>query len=210
MTIGWTYRDLDIIEALTRRIRLITAIEIARIWWPSSSPSRPRRRIRRLVEAGLMTKTRVNAHPAFEVVRPTVKWKPGRPHPNLDRVAKKVQSRWNQPARPVTVYAASRLAANLWGSSAGRLPNRTHWDHDLLLARVYAHYRSAHPREAKRWVGEDCLPKAGYRIKDPDAFLVDDDGRLTRVIESAGRYSVKQLESFHEHCADNQLAYELW
>lgn len=210
MTTGWTYRDLDIVESLTRRVRLLTAQDIARIWWPNSSSSRLRRRIRRLRQAGLIEQTRINAHATIEVTRPIVQWTPGRPEPSMESASMTIQRRWTEPAAPIMVFSATRLAANLWGSSAGRLPNRTHWDHDLLLARVYAHYRVAHPQVAQDWIGEDCLPKAGYRIKDPDAFLVNDEGRVTRVIESAGRYSLKQLETFHEHCADNHLPYELW
>ena len=57
---------------------------------------------------------------------------------------------------------------------------------------------------------EDCLPKAGYRIKDPDAFLVNSAGEVLRVIESAGRYSIAQIESFHDHCVQYGLPYELW
>jgi hypothetical protein len=44
----------------------------------------------------------------------------------------------------------------------------------------------------------------------PDAFLVDAAGRVRRVIESAGRYDAAQVESFHEHCVESDLPYELW
>ena len=60
------------------------------------------------------------------------------------------------------------------------------------------------------WVGEDTRPKAGYRIKDPDAWLLDAQGRTICVIESAGRYSTQQIESFHEHCVEYGLPYQLW
>ena len=47
-------------------------------------------------------------------------------------------------------------------------------------------------------------------IKNPDAFVVDRDNRILRVVESAGRYSVKQLLSFHDYCFQRDLPYELW
>jgi hypothetical protein len=98
----------------------------------------------------------------------------------------------------------------LFGSTAGGSLSLPHLDHDLRLASLYVHYRRHFPDWARLWIGEHALPKAGYRIKDPDAFLQDKTGRVLRVIESAGRYSSWQVESFHEHCVENQLSYELW
>ena len=40
--------------------------------------------------------------------------------------------------------------------------------------------------------------------------LVDVAGRMRRVIESAGRYDPEQIETFHEHCFEYDLPYELW
>jgi hypothetical protein len=102
------------------------------------------------------------------------------------------------------------LAASVFGSTAGKLPPVEHRDHDLRLAAVYVHYCMTFPQLAQLWIGEHALPKAGYRIKDPDAFLRDDAGRFVRVIESAGRYGATQLRSFHEHCFEFDLSYELW
>ena len=66
------------------------------------------------------------------------------------------------------------------------------------------------PKLAAQWVGEHSLPKAGHRIKDPDAFLRDPHGNILRVIESTGRYGIQQVQSFHDHCEANSLPYELW
>ena len=43
MTSLWTSRDLDIVETLTRRVRLLSIDQIARIWWPQAgcAASRP-------------------------------------------------------------------------------------------------------------------------------------------------------------------------
>ena len=120
------------------------------------------------------------------------------------------QGRWNSLAVPTEVYTASRQAANLFAGDSHGLPALEHRDHDLLLADAYVAYRTNRPEEAARWIGEDFLPKAGFRIKDPDAFLIDDSGRPMRVVESAGRYNRKQIASFHDHCQTLSLPYELW
>ena len=113
-------------------------------------------------------------------------------------------------ALPTEVWVVSSATAAIFGSTARRLPPPEHYDHDLRLASVYVHYRTMYPRLARQWIGEHALPKAGYRIKDPDAFLRNQNGQVFRVVESAGRYSPAQVESFHEHCAEYDLPYELW
>lgn len=208
----WTARDLQIVEALTTKVRLLTRDQVARGWW---QPSKRRaehtaERLRVLTAAGLLDSYRVNVHPVLRVETPVFRWAPGDSDPEAEAVAKRLRGRWTEAARPTTVYAASRLAANLFGSFAGRLPDLTHRDHDLLLGEVYLLYLRAEPEAAARWAGEDTRPKAGFRIKDPDAFLLNDGGDIDRVVESGGRYGATQVEAFHEHCAEHDLPYELW
>ena len=105
---------------------------------------------------------------------------------------------------------ATEKAANLMGSTACGLPRPEQWNHDLHLSQVFVMYRRRRSKLARIWVGEHSLPKAGYRIKDPDAFLVDRHGTIHRVVESAGKYNSKQVESFHNHCVNHDLPYELW
>lgn len=211
MTTLWTRRDLDIVETLTRRVRLLSIDQVARIWWPQARSRRVvRRRLRRLVAAGLIARTIANVHPLFDLRRPLATWSSGEEEPDFVQVALQARTRWHSPSVPSELFYATRLAANLYGSSAGHLPELNHRDHDLLLGQVYLVFRKARPADARQWIGEDTRPKAGYRIKDPDAFLVDDDGKLLRVIESAGRYSTAQVASFHDHCVEYGLPYELW
>ena len=211
MTILWTERDLDIVETLTRRVRLLNIEQIARIWWPANGGLRViRRRLQRLIDGRLLHQAIVNAHPPVPVSSPLTVWKPGDDAPDPAVVSAEARNRWTEAAVPTDVYFASQLGANLFGSTAGRLPDFNHRDHDLLFGDVYAIYRTSRPDEAGLWVGEDALSKAGYRIKDPDAFLVNEYGQRLRVIESTGRYSVRQVESFHEYCVERDLPYELW
>ena len=194
----WTKRELDIVETLTRRVRLLSLEQIARVWWPKLRSLRGvRRRLRSLSTAGLVARAIVNVHPLLDVRAPLVRWTPGEDPPDFARIAVLAKGRWQQASTPQQLFLATKFAANLFGSSAGQLPDVTHRDHDLLLGQVYVLYRITRPAEAARWVGEDTRCKAGYRIKDPDALLCAAGGKVTRVIESAGRFSQKQVESFH-------------
>ena len=207
----WTQRDYDIVHTLAIRLRLMTISQAAAIWWPRQSTQRhARRRMRHLVHARLLQRYIINAHPLLEPKQPLVTWRPGEARPDCREVSERARSRWNSPAIPTEVYTASKQAANLFAADSHGLPALDHRDHDLLLADAYVAYRVQKPSEADRWIGEDFLPKAGFRIKDPDAFLIDDKGRPARVIESAGRYSTKQIASFHDHCKSLALSYELW
>jgi hypothetical protein len=181
------------------------------IWWPETRNQRTfERRLALLARGGWIEQYIVNAHPLLPVLCPLFTWKPGTDAPDPERIACESRSRWSQAAQPTVVYVASPRTACLFGSTARSLPQPEHRNHDLRLAAVYVHYRVTHPRLAAFWIGEYALPKAGYRTKNPDAFLRDDNGRLLRVIESAARYSTAQVESFHEYCVDCDLPYELW
>ena len=211
MTLTLTHRDLDLLDALTLRVRLLTLRQVTELWWPTGENQRcARRRLDALAEAQLVEIHRVNAHPLLPVTSPLFAWQPGDAEPDSEELAEKCQKRWNRPALPMTVCVAAPLAANLMGSTARGVPHRDHRNHDLRLASVYVAYRQQCPQLAALWIGEHGLPKAGYRIRDPDAFIRRDDGKLLRVIESAGRYDVSQVQNFHDHCEANELPYELW
>lgn len=205
-----TSRDWDVIATLTGRVRILAASQLAALWSVSPHNRRIlRRRMKCLAEAGLLELHTINAH-VLRPTRPLFAWRPGAEQPNAQLVSQSAHSRWTFAAVPTLVYVAAPLAANLHGSSSSGLPKPEHRDHDLLLAAVYVHYRTHLPKAAAHWIGEHLLPKAGYRIKDPDAFLRNSQGQVVRVIESSGRYSPQQVESFHEHCAEQELPYELW
>lgn len=211
MTLSLTSRDLALLDALTLRVRLLTLRQVTELWWPTGENQRcARRRLESLAEAKLVEIHRVNAHPLLPVTSPLFTWQPGDAEPDCEQVAENCRVRWDKPALPMTVCVAAPLAANLLGSTARGVPHRDHRNHDLRLASVYAAYRMQRPKLATLWIGEHGLPKAGNRIKDPDAFLRHDNGQLLRVIESAGRYSAEQVQSFHDHCEAHELPYELW
>lgn len=205
-----TSRDWDLIATLTGRVRILAADQLAKLWAVSRRNRRVlSRRMNRLAEAALLELHTINAH-VLTPTRPLYAWCPGDPEPDAQLVSQNARTRWSFAAVPTLVCVAAPLAGNLYGSTSCRLPKPEHRDHDLLLAAVYVHYRTCHPSTAAFWIGEHVLPKAGYRVKDPDAFLRNAQGQVIRVIESSGRYSPEQVESFHEHCAEQELPYELW
>lgn len=204
-------RDMSIIRSLTRQVRLMTCRQVAEIWWKNVRCSQGcLDRLNLLQRLGWVEKETLLVHPLLHPDEPLVRWKPGDHRPCFEVVAQVSRGRWSAAATPTEVVAASRKAANLMGSTSWSIPRSEHWNHDLHLAQVFVDYYLNTPVLAQHWVGENVLPKAGHRIKDPDAFIVDASGKVRLVVESAGRYGVKQVESFHRHCVRFRLPYELW
>jgi hypothetical protein len=211
MSITVTPRDIDLLETLTCRVRMLMVKQIALGWWAEgSSPVAARRRLVRLARAGWLRLHIINAHPLLRVDRPLLRWKPGAGEPDCEAVARASSSRWSQPARPTEVVVASPLAACLMGSTAGELSPLERRDHDLRLSAVYLHYRQHLPRLASRWIGDPALPRARYHITNLDAVLRDEDGQVLRVVHVAGRCREHQVERLHECCVEHDLPYELW
>ncbi len=207
----WNAREFDLLETLTCRVRVLSRDQIHTGWRQTrSSPEELERELRRLVDARLM------ATQVWRVQRPSIgknplfAWQSGAAAPDLKSLAAQVRNRWMNKCESLRVYVATSLTARLMGSSAGGFPAANHRNHDLLLSAVYVNYRRNEPDKARRWIGEDALPMAETGIKNPDAFLIDDNSQRCHVVESAGRYSRQQLRQFHQYCCDEQLSYELW
>ena len=206
-----TSQDLDILQTLTRRVRLLSADQARRIWWPRQVTGHyAHRRLCQLAEARFVEIWIVNVHVSPTVRSPLAAWRPGRPTPDPLAVSEAARDRWLGAALPTQLYTASRRTANLFGSTAVGLPELNLRDHCLLLAEVYATYRARRPKLAQRWLGEAALTTDEYPINSPVAFLVDDRGEPACVIKSAGRHVPRQIEKFHTNCAEHDLPYELW
>lgn len=207
----WTPAIYDLLETLNCRVRILSLAHIHQGWnYQFDSSAALVDAIMQLVDAGLLVGDlwSLPASPIGE--QPLAAWAPRQMAPDLVQIAAVVQTRWNEPPQATPVVAATHKAARLFGSSAGGLPPTNHRNHDLLLSGVYIGYRTSNPKLANSWLGEDAVAIAERGVKNPDAFLFDDEGNVTRVIESAGRYSLDQLESFHQHCQSAELPYELW
>jgi hypothetical protein len=211
MSGGWTPFELDIVDVLTRRVRLLSAQQMRTLWSSSSgSPDSLAVAIDRLCAGHLLQRTIVNAHPRLSLESPLVAWAPGTEKPSFVEVLPRIRKRWNQPAIPTRIYSASPQAANLFGATALNSSPFMRRDHDLLLGEVFVFYRTRHPRRAERWFGEAAIPRAGCGVENQDAVLFATDGLPLCVIESAGNARRNHCESFHRHCAEHGLPYELW
>lgn len=204
----WTQFDREIVGALTCQVRVLSLDQIRRGW--NQPINAVQHQLTRLVTAKLLVVAEWNVVAPPMDRKPMFRWKPGDDSPDAWRVSLAVRGRWRRSTSRHTVFQATNLAARLFGSSAGR-PSRVYErQHDLLLAEVFIRYRQELPALVPYWVGEEALPKAEYGVKNPDAFLIDDESCPRRVIESAGAYSQKQVETFHEYCRLARLPYELW
>jgi hypothetical protein len=215
MSLAITERDQELFDALTRRVRVMSLGQATRLLQHTSGALPPtgrtlRHRMERLARAGWLEIYPMNVHRIASAERPLATWALGKRVPDAAKVATQTKGRWREAPIVVAVCVASARTANMLGSTAVGLPRREQLDHDLLLSSVYLRFRTSCLSSRVTWIGEHGLPKAGYRIKDPDAFLVDGRGRVVRVVESAGRYNERQIEAFHEYCSERGYAYELW
>ena len=201
--------EFDILETLTCKVRVLSKDQILRVWNEQDSRLLLLS-IERLISAKLVQLQ------MWEVVipqtdrTPLFTWKPYDPEPDSWVISENARRRWRTQRSTVFVYQATQSAGRLFGSRSGKRIRTIERQHDLLLGEVYVDYRRNMPDLAERWYGEDTVPQAPYGVKNPDAFLFDEDLQPRRVIESTGAYSQRQVRSFHKYCRTNNLPYELW
>ena len=163
-----TDRDCEILQTLAFKVRLLTNQQLHGFWWgPHRSRVSATDRLKGLQAAGLLDRYDVLAQPLLSLRDPIYAWAPGRPEPDFHRAASVTTARWVDPPEVQTVYVASRFAGNWLGGVGGRI-RRNDVTHDLHVAQLYLLFRRTRPTDADAWVGEDLMPKAGWRQKDPE------------------------------------------
>jgi hypothetical protein len=208
-----TGREQELFTALTRKIRLLTFEQIVRAWWPDSEAGRTnaKRRLRELYERGFLARIRVLSRPLLPLEAPVLRWKPGEAEPDFGAVSWRLQSRWQEPARTVTAYLATKRAAHVFGGvTEGRLKNPAHATHDIHVGAVYLHLLRTAPALAAGWVGEDIVAPTREGQKLPDSIVHDAAGTPKFVIEFGGAYAADRVAAFHADCAARILPYEIW
>ncbi len=205
-------RDKDLLNALTSRVRLLTAEQSSRLWWPGGATplALVRRRLRALCGAGLLEERPILAEPLLALRAPIVAWSAGDSAPDFHAVAWRLQSRWTETARETVVYIATEFAADTFGGVAARLPTIGQETHDLHVSELYLEMRKQRPALAVFWLGEEIVRQSRVNEKLPDAVIVDPAGNPVRVIEFGGRYDHKRVAAFHLDCQSRGLPYELW
>lgn len=108
----------DLLDTLTRRVRLISLAQLKELWQISARNRRVlRRRVSRLHAAHLLDVHAINVQ-ILNPAGPLFAWRPGGEEPDAEALARHSQMRWQSTAAPTTVCVASRLAANLFGSTS--------------------------------------------------------------------------------------------
>lgn len=205
-----TARDEDLIQALTGRFRLITVPLVACLW--SSSEAYVRRRLSQLDAAGLLTATRVLAHPLLDLSEPVARWRPGDPEPDFGAVSYRLKARWTLGPKRTTVYLPTRRAVHLFGGAGGRFDYPLQATHDLHIAALYVRLATTRPEEADHWRGEEMLRLARTRGRGKvcDAVIVNEREKPIQAIEFGGSYRADRVRAFHRVMANRRLGYDLW
>lgn len=211
--------DLDLLDTLRRRVRVLSLAQVAGEWWAAAGdPLRSAaRQVERLEAGGHVETCRFFARPEVALEAPLATWQRGLALPDFRSVSLRARRRWSAP--PITIRC---LVATRAGKRGGRTPRETEATHDIHLAQVYLRMRRELPTRARSWTGESDVrdreergaltrnddPRPGGE-KLPDAMVRD--GRHLTAIEMVGEsYRPQKLAQFHEFCATERLAYELW
>src|SRR5713226_9334633 len=213
-----TKRDLEILDALTRRVRILSLPQIARTWWPGSAngPRVAENRLRILVAEGLLHIERAPAHPEIQLDGPVASWELEKLAPDFGAVSYRLKARWREHPILTTCVSASKTAADRIGGYGGRPARAVERTHDLHMAQVYLFYRIHYPDLIPHWVFEEQIkaerrrarrePNPGEKLPD----VIIKSGTATKVIEFGGAYSKEKLVAFHEYCKEHALPYEIW
>jgi hypothetical protein len=213
-----TNRDLEILGALTKRVRCLSLPQIARTWWQDSANAArvAENRLRILARQGLIEIERAPAHPEIELLAPVATWRVGEPEPKFGAVSYQLKSRWRSHPVLTSCVSASKIAVNRFGGYGGRPPRLVERTHDIHMAQVFLFYRLRRPDLIRFWVFEEQV-KAERRIqwkdpvfgeKLPDVILRSP--AADQVIEFGGAYGKDKLVTFHRYCTERSLAYEIW
>ncbi len=205
-------RDVNLLETLTLRVRVLSISQVVRVWWPDSVniKTAAHRRLSQLEAAGYVELFPMMAHPEVTLSEPLCSWKPGESSPDFGALAWLLQSRWNEELVNTHCVISTDFAGRFFGGYGGRKPRRAETTHDLHLSSVFLQMRTNQPDRAATWISEDARKKdLVHGEKLPDAIVSDGDSQIA--IELGGKsYDRRKLEEFHEHCDERNLAYEVW
>lgn len=208
-----TNRDKDILRTLAKKVRMMTADQVAQGWWKPSTVAIDvaTRRLRALKAYRLLDDVRLPAHPMLDLSLPLLTWKPGQSDPDYYAISYRLTSRWPTEYLPTTVYMASDRAVRMFGlSGAQRIQHPDQATHDLHLSAVYLRLLQDQPVLAQAWVGEDEFAAEREGQKLPDAVAKDAAGNVVLVIEFGGKYDPERFKAFHEDCRKRGTPYQLW
>ncbi len=206
-----TARDVNILDAITHRVKLLSLPQIARTWWKGSRAiMQARKRIRQLALAGYLERLQLFTNQEVVLVAPLATWHSGMAVPDFSTIVRLTRTRWRLPIRSTACVVATSISAVRTGGSY-RVPRNSEATHDLHVAQVYLLKLRQVPRYADKWTGEMQLLARDIAPFDkvPDA-LIRQAGRCTAVEVVGESYGVTKLKAFHEFCSRKSFTYELW
>ncbi len=207
----FTDRDRELLQALSQKVRLFGQRQLADHLW-NGELANARRRLKRLEQAGLVTKVTVQARTLPPLETPLFSWRPDETAPDFGAIAYRCQQRWKSRAvRPTSAWIITESGARAFGGvGRGELKHATQATHDLGVAAVWLRLRQVAPQWAAAWRGEDVMADTRHGQKLPDGFIVDETGNVAWIIEFAGAYDTDRVRAVHQDCVDRRLPYQLW
>ncbi len=213
LSMNLTQRDIEILEALTLKIRLFTLDQLGRTWWADTKNpiQSARSRLTQLATVGLVDGYSVMAHPELELTEPICVWTLDKADPDFGAVSYQLQSRWKEVPVQTAVFGATKKAGNQFGGVGGRRSRAVETSHGIHMSQVYLFYRENYSEQCAQWISEfeiDPRRTKKHGEKLPDAMIVSDDN--VHVIDFGGAYSKSKLSALHDWCLKNKLSYEIW
>jgi len=207
-----TSRDLELLDTLTRKVRVLTIQQIARTWWTTSQRAieNARERVSVLSSRQLLQTQRVPAHPELPLEAPAASWNIGEAKPDFGSVSYRLKARWKDHLVSTLCVSATSSSANRFSGHGGRFPRQVERSHDIHLAAVYLRYRQEQPELVPGWIFEEQLREEKQRRSGrlPDVIICT--GSTNKVVEFGGAYPKAKLEAFHAYCKEQELPYEIW
>ena len=205
-----TERDVVVLQALSLKVRLFGLRQIADAIW-FGHVANARRRMRRLVTAGLVYRQITPAQPLPELTGPVFEWQPGDREPNAGQISFRLKNRWKyQALRQTVVYLATENTVEHFGGRPHHHQISTQVTHDLGVAAVWLWFHLYAPHLAAAWRGEDLIAPERRGETLPDAVLIGRDLQPAMMIEFGGSYGPKRIEEFHDAAAMRAFPYQIW
>lgn len=205
-----TDKHCEILEPLTRKIRVLTHQQIARTFFAGikDKENTIRSLVSELAEAGFLKSYSAMVHPEIQLKAPLCNYSPGNPDPDFRLLARETRGRWKlAPIATDIVFATEHAKEVFGGYLGGKKPRASETRHDIHVAQIYLKLAKQDPTLSEAWVSEEqlLLERAGKDGRLPDVLLRTDN---PVIIEFGGAYPRAKLEAFHVE--QKGQSYELW
>jgi hypothetical protein len=205
--------ERELLVVLANYVRMLSLSQAARIWWTADRRGlrRARESVGRLAAGGWLDSYQVFSRPVAPLSKPAAIWTINQRLPDFPKLSAWLHRRASASAAVTTVITATKKTHTLFGRGVvPRRPKLTQITHDLHVAEVFLAYCARGFDVRQRWVLEDYFPDTWPIREQPDAILLDEQGKFARAVEYGGDYSVERLEKLHHALARIWLPYEIW